>query len=177
MSILPEEIKTLPSLARYTVEEYINTGAIINFDNIDFEDYKNKQAGVFVTLKIEGHLRGCIGTISPTQKNIIIETVMNAISASTRDPRFRPVDKIELKDISYSVSLLMPPEVIDSKEMLDPNRYGVIVTSGHKRGLLLPRLESINTIDEQLYHAMMKAGIRQHEPISLSRFESIEFHE
>jgi AmmeMemoRadiSam system protein A len=177
MSILPEQIKSLPALARYTVEEFINTQNIINFDNINFDDYKNKQAGVFVTLKINGYLRGCIGTISPTQENIIMETVMNAISASTRDPRFNKVSKEELKSISYSVSLLMQPEPIESKEQLDPIKYGVIVTSGHKRGLLLPNLEGINTIEEQLYHSMMKAGIKQGEPITLARFESIEFHE
>lgn len=172
-----ERINSLPALARATVEEYINTGNIINFDNIDFEDYKDKQAGVFVTLHIDNHLRGCIGTISPTQKNIIVETVMNAVSASTRDPRFEPVSVSELPKIDYSVSLLMPPEPIDSMELLDPQEYGVIVVSGHRRGLLLPRLESINTVEEQVYHAMAKAGIRPGETINLFRFQSIEFQE
>lgn len=172
-----EQVKTLPQLARKTVEEYINTGKIISPENIDIEDYKNKQAGVFVTLKINGNLRGCIGTISPTQENIIIETIINAISASTRDTRFNKVTQDELKDISYSVSLLMPPELIDSKEQLNPQEYGVIVESGYKRGLLLPRLEKINTVDEQLYYAMMKAGITQNENIRLYRFKSIEIEE
>lgn len=177
MSQNSEQIKTLPQLARKTVEEYISTGNILNPENIQIENYNNEQAGVFVTLKINGNLRGCIGTISPTQENIINETIINAVSASTRDPRFNPVRDNELENITYSVSLLMPPEYIESKDDLNPHEYGVIVESGYKRGLLLPRLETINTVDEQLYHAMMKAGIRQGEPIKLYRFRSIEIEE
>lgn len=172
-----EKINSLPALARATVEEYINTGNILNFEDINFDDYKNKQAGVFVTLHMNNNLRGCIGTISPTQDNIITETVMNAISASTRDPRFPQVSKEELPTIDYSVSLLMPPEPIDSIDLLNPDEYGVIVVSGHKRGLLLPRLESITTAEEQVFHAMAKAGIRQNETVELFRFQSIEHKE
>ena len=170
-------INSLPSLARTTVEEYTSNGNIINFDSVDFDGYKDKQAGVFVTIHSQGKLRGCIGTISPTQKNIIIETVINAISASTRDPRFYPVQKEELNNLSYSVSLLMPPEPIESQDMLDPKNYGVIVTSGNKRGLLLPNLGGINTIEQQLFHAKSKAGINNDDEIQLFRFQSIEFKE
>ena len=170
-------VDTLPKLARSTVEEYISNNNNVLPDDKCFEEYKNQKAGTFVTLYKNGQLRGCIGTISPVQENLIEETIMNAISACTRDPRFSPVKKEELKDITYSVSVLMPPEQIDSTDKLDPSKYGVIVTSGRKRGLLLPRLDGINTVQEQMFHVMAKAGIRQDETILLYRFESIEHKE
>lgn len=171
------EIRSLTSLARSTVEEYVTNNNVISFDSINFDDYKEKQAGVFVSIHTKGNLRGCIGTISPTQKNIIVETVLNAISAATRDPRFYPIKKDELADLNYSVSLLMPPEAIESEEQLNPNEYGVIVVSGNKRGLLLPGLEGIDTINKQLFHAKAKAGIKDSDKIELFRFQSIEFKE
>lgn len=169
---------SLPELARKTVEEYITNGKLVELDNSCLEEYREKQAGVFVTIYKKGSLRGCIGTIGPVQDNIIIETILNAISSCTKDPRFAPVSETELVNLKYSVNVLMPPEAINSKELLDPQRYGVIVVgSFNRRGLLLPRLEGIKTIDEQIFYAKNKAGIATGEPVSLYRFESIEHKE
>ncbi len=173
--MISKQIESLPQLAKVAIEEYITSGKVIYFDLIDLEDYKNQQAGVFVSLHINHNLRGCIGTISPTQKNIIVETIINAISAATRDPRFNSVNVNELNNIDYSVSLMMPPELIDSENQLNPLEYGLIVESGYKRGLLLPNLEGIDTIEKQLFHAKAKAGIRNDDKIQLYRFKSIEF--
>lgn len=169
---------SLPALARKTIEEYISNGKLVDLDNDCLEDYKEKQAGVFVTIYKNGSLRGCIGTIGAVQKNIIIETITNAISACTKDPRFQPVSQSELVSLEYSVNVLMPPEAIESKDLLDPQKYGVIVVgSFNRRGLLLPRLDGIKTIDEQIFYAKNKAGIATGEPVSLYRFESIEHKE
>jgi AmmeMemoRadiSam system protein A len=136
----------------------------------------NKQAGVFVSLHKAGQLRGCIGTISPAQTNIAEEIIQNAVSACAHDPRFSPVRPDELPEIECSVDVLGEAEDVDSMDALDVRRYGVIVTSGHKRGLLLPALDGVDTVEEQVNIARRKAGIAPGEPVSLQRFEVVRHH-
>ena len=136
------------------------------------EEYKDARSGVFVSLKMHGDLRGCIGTFLPVEKDIASEIVRNAIAASTEDPRFEPVIESELGEITYSVDVLSPPEPVDSLDELDPKRYGVIVSKGHRRGLLLPDLEGVDTVQRQLEIAMMKAGLVPGvDDVSIQRFE------
>jgi AmmeMemoRadiSam system protein A len=141
----------------------------------DGTDTWTVSAGVFVCIKSHGQLRGCIGTITPVTESVADEILRNAVSVACEDPRFPPVRENELTDLVYTVDVLAPPEPIDSLEMLDVKRYGVIVTSGHKRGLLLPNLDGVDTIDEQLDIAMQKAGIREGEPVLLERFEVVRY--
>jgi len=129
------------------------------------------KAGVFVSIHKFGGLRGCIGTFEPATENVAEEIIANAISSATRDPRFPAVAPNELKDLSYSVDVLTKPEPIESQDQLDPKRYGVIVESGFRRGLLLPDLEGVDTVDYQIDICRQKAGIMPNEPIKLYRFE------
>ncbi|MBQ9010099.1 MAG: AmmeMemoRadiSam system protein A [Clostridia bacterium] len=157
-------------LARETVERKVRGDR----RNIPVaEELRGARAGVFVSLHKNGQLRGCIGTISPVQSDIGEEIMANAISAATRDPRFEPVREDELDQLTYKVDVLMPPERISGPEQLDVRRYGVIVTNGMRRGLLLPDLEGVDTVEEQIRIAREKAGISPREPISLERFEVI----
>jgi AmmeMemoRadiSam system protein A len=156
--------------------EYIEKGKVICAPESLPQEF-NKQAGVFVSLKKTGQLRGCIGTFSPTQPNLALEIIHNAISASTRDPRFAPVTADELAQIKISVDVLSEPAKVDNKDQLNSQRYGVIVTSGYKRGLLLPDLEGVNTVEEQLDIAKHKAGIKSGENIEIMRFEVQRFKE
>ena len=161
------------SLARMTLETYIKEGRIIKPPkDIPYEMFENK-AGAFVTIKKKDSIRGCIGTIYPTRKNIAEEIIQNAISAGTRDPRFPSVDEDELECLIYSVDIMGEPEPIDSVLDLDAKKYGVIVRSGNKSGLLLPNIEGIDTPEEQVYIALQKAGIRRHEEYTMERFEVI----
>ena len=133
-------------LARHAIENYVKSGIRISIpDDLPGEMINNK-AGVFVTIKKQGELRGCIGTISPVTSSIAQEILRNSISAAMEDPRFAPVSERELPQLVYSVDVLGQTEKIESLEELDVNRYGVIVSSGHKRGLLLPNLEGVNTV-------------------------------
>ncbi len=133
-----------------------------------------RRAGVFVSLHAEGRLRGCIGTIMPTQDSVAREIVENAISASTRDPRFAPVRRDELDELEISVDVLSEPERIASKAGLDVKRYGVIVSKGRRRGLLLPDLDGVDSVDEQLSIALRKAGLSERErDYELERFEVV----
>ena len=138
-----------------------------------YEQITTGRAGAFVSLHKDGRLRGCIGTISPTRDTLAEEIIENAIAASTRDPRFDPVMVDELPYLEYSVDVLSPAEPIDSPDQLDVKRYGVIVTNGSRRGLLLPNLDTIDTVTEQISIARRKAGIGENEPVKLQRFEVV----
>lgn len=129
----------------------------------------------FVTLKKDGDLRGCIGTVQPVRENLASEIKHNAISAGTQDPRFWPLQADELPLISLSVDVLGDMEKISGYGELDPKRYGVVVRRGGKVGLLLPHLEGVDTVEEQVKIAKQKAGIFAEEEAELWRFE-VERH-
>ncbi len=118
-----------------------------------------------------GRLRGCIGTFEPTRGSLAEEIVQNAVRSCTRDPRFEPVRPDELVELDISVDVLGEPEPVPDPSHLDPSRYGVIVKSGRRLGLLLPDLEGVDTVEEQLDIARSKAGIGKREPVELFRFE------
>jgi AmmeMemoRadiSam system protein A len=161
-------------LAKKSVEEYVKNRNVLAAPEPSSPEMSSK-AGVFVSIKKRGQLRGCIGTFMPSTENIAEETVRNAISAATQDPRFSPVTEEELGDLVYSVDILSPPERVDSTSDLDPRKYGVIVTSGSRKGLLLPDLESVDTVEEQLRIAKMKAGILPGDEVNILRFEVKRF--
>lgn len=160
-------------LARTSLEHYVKRGKVLEIPDYLPPEMTTLSRGVFVSIKKHGHLRGCIGTISPINSNTAEEIIHNAISAGTRDPRFNPVKEFELKDLVYSVDVLGTPEPANSIDDLDVKRYGVIVTSGYKRGLLLPDLEGVDTPEQQLEIALSKAGIDKNENYSMERFEVI----
>ena len=164
----PEEMHPLARLAKETVEGYVREGTFPHSAELTPEI--REKAGVFVTLKKHGQLRGCIGTFEPTQRNVAEEIINNAISSSTNDPRFLPVTADELPDLTYSVDVLTEPVPVESEEELDPGRYGVIVESEGRRGLLLPDLEGVDTVEHQIDICRQKAGILADEPVKLYSF-------
>jgi AmmeMemoRadiSam system protein A len=133
----------------------------------------HNRAGAFVSLHEHGELRGCIGTIGPTESCIAREIIQNAISAATRDPRFPPVTPDELEDLEISVDILGEPEPIVSESELDVKKYGVIVRSGYRCGLLLPNLEGVTSVKQQISIAKQKAGICPRQKYSMERFEVV----
>jgi hypothetical protein len=161
----------LIKLAKDTVELYIREGKIAEVREDDLAPEYRQRAGVFVCLKLRGVLRGCIGTFHPMEPTIAHETVRNAISAATCDPRFSCIREDELAEIEYTVDVLTPPEKVTDTSELDPRRYGVIVQAGGKRGLLLPDLEGVDTAATQVGIAMQKAGIPPGAVVELYRFE------
>ena len=160
-------------LARASLESYILSRKIIDVPQGLPEDLTARRAGAFVSIHEHGQLRGCIGTISPARSNLAEEIIFNAISASTRDPRFPPIRKEELPFLEINVDVLGEPEDIESEDDLDVKRYGVIVTNGLRRGLLLPDLDGVDTVRQQVAIAKQKAGIASYEKVSLQRFEVV----
>ena len=159
----------LTRLAQKTVETYVREGKSPQQEELTSE--MKERAGVFVSIHKFGELRGCIGTFEPQKDNAAEETIANAISSATRDPRFPPIAPGELKDLTYSVDVLTTPGLIADKSELDPKKYGVIVEAGWRRGLLLPDLKGVDTVDFQIDICRQKAGIMPNEPIKLYRFE------
>jgi AmmeMemoRadiSam system protein A/AmmeMemoRadiSam system protein B len=172
-----EEAKTnedkYVSLARLSLETYVKTGRHAKLPEGLPGEMLSRKAGAFVSLKKGGRLRGCIGTISSTRPSIAEEIVRNAVSAGTGDPRFAPVTEDELDSLVYSVDILGEAEPAGSMDELDAKRYGVIVTSGYRRGLLLPNLKGVDTPEQQVAIALQKAGIPADEDYSMERFEVV----
>ena len=154
------------AVARNTINNFITYGKVKKP-----ADLPEGPGACFVSIHKDGQLRGCIGTTEPTTDNLASEIMQNAISASTRDPRFPAVQPWELEDLDINVDVLSPAEAISSPSELDPKKYGVIVTKGSKRGLLLPDLEGVDTVKKQLEIAKQKAGISPDDSnVSLERF-------
>jgi len=163
-------------LAYKTINKYIKDREVIKVpDDIDKELLNNKK-GVFVTLNKFDKLRGCIGTFLPTRDNIAEEIISNSISSATNDYRFNKVEEEELPYLDISVYLLNKPELIENINELDPKKYGVIVTSNYKRGLLLPDLDGVDTIEEQLRIAKSKGNITDKDEIQIERFTVTKFN-
>ena len=160
----------LVQLAKQTIESYVREGQSPP-PPVELIPEMQEHAGVFVSLKIGGMLRGCIGTFSPERETVAEEIISNAIRSATRDPRFPPVSPDELGDLEYSVDVLTKPELVESEADLDSKVYGVIVESGGRRGLLLPDLEGVDTVQHQIEICRAKAGIPANAPVKLSRFE------
>lgn len=161
-------------LARRSLETYVKTSQRLTSLPEDLPtEMTTQQAGAFVSLHKNGQLRGCIGTIAPTCENLAWEIVQNAISACSRDPRFSPVRPNELDELEYSVDVLGAPEPVDSPAALDPKTYGVIVSCGGRRGLLLPDLDGVDSVEAQLSIALQKGGIRENEPYKIERFKVV----
>lgn len=161
----------LVEIAKKAVEEYVRNAVQIEPPE-GLADEMKLRAGAFVSLKVKGVLRGCIGTISPLRENICAEVIQNAISSATEDPRFAPVGIHELDGLQYSVDVLQKPEPAGDESELDPQAFGVIVSSKGRRGLLLPALEGVDTVARQLEIARAKAGIGPEEKeVQIERFE------
>jgi AmmeMemoRadiSam system protein A len=160
----------LVALAKDTVEKYVKEGKRPAPPKTLTQEMKEK-AGVFVSIHSLGDLRGCIGTFEPQQRNVAAEVITNAISAAMRDPRFDPVTPDELKDLDYSVDVLTHPEPVADESALDAKKFGIIVACGWRRGLLLPDLEGVDSVDEQIDICCQKGGISPEEPLQLYKFE------
>ena len=163
-------------LARASAEYYVKNGDIMPLPDWVPQELLNARSGAFVSIHKFGSLRGCIGTIAATEKNLALEIIHNAVSAVSKDPRFDPVEEDELKYLDINVDVLGQAEKIASPAQLDVKKYGVIVQSGYKRGLLLPDLEGVDTVEQQISIAKRKGGIAPGDKVDLFRFEVVRHY-
>ncbi len=172
--------RLVTSVARQALERFLAEGRLPAPDPRRLPPAPGlpEQAGVFVSLHDrEGHLRGCVGTFLPTRPSLWEEIAVNAVAAATQDPRFPPVRPEELADLRIKVDILTPPEPVTSPDELDPKRYGVLVTDGERRGLLLPDIPGVESVAQQLAIARQKAGIEPDAPVEIFRFAVRRFEE
>lgn len=164
---------TIKKLAQQAVETYLRKERIIKTKTD--HPFLEQKAAAFVSLKINNQLRGCLGTIMPQQENLAKEIVANAIRAATEDYRFSPVQVQELAQISYSVDVLSDLTPVKNVKELDPKKYGVLVQQGAMQGLLLPDLDGVETVKQQLDIVKHKAGIFSDEELQIYKFEVQRF--
>ncbi|MBI4610425.1 MAG: AmmeMemoRadiSam system protein A [Candidatus Rokubacteria bacterium] len=164
------------SLARQAVEHYVRTGGFLP-PPADPPPALKDAGAVFVSLRVDRTLRGCIGTLLPTKPTLAEEVIANAVAAAVSDPRFPAVSPEELPGLSYEVDILGPLVQVSGEDELDPEQYGVVVESGRRRGVLLPALEGVTSREQQVAIARVKAGIGPHEPVNLYRFTVTRFRE
>ena len=160
-------------LARESAEYFVKNGEVMPLPDWVPDELLNDRAGAFVSVHKFGALRGCIGTIEATQKNLAQEIIHNAVSAVSKDPRFKPVTEDELKYLDISVDVLGQAEPVKSRKELNVKKYGVIVKSGYKRGLLLPDLDGVDTVEQQVNIAMRKGDIGPGEDVEVFRFKVV----
>jgi len=163
-------------LAKKSIDAYIKEGKVLDAPK-EIPAEMKKRAGVFICIKKQGALRGCIGTFAPTTENIASEIIRNSIEAATSDPRFLRVSKDELSELDVSVDVLTEPEPVADIKELDAKKFGVIVKSGARRGLLLPDLEGVDTPQQQIEICRQKGGISKNEPVELFKFQVMRYTE
>ncbi len=157
------------SLARESVGHFLNHHTKLPCPDPLSQDLQAR-TGAFVSIKKKRQLRGCIGTLEPSEANLAVEIIENALKAALHDPRFSPVSVEELEDLSYSVDVLRPLEKISSASELDPKVYGLVVRSNSKQGVLLPDLEGVDSIEDQIRICRDKGKIADDEPLEMYRF-------
>lgn len=158
------------TLAFQSVRHFLDYGALMPCPANLPEDLQHPK-GAFVSIKNGTKLRGCIGELTPTHDNLAIEIIQNAVAASSRDPRFPPISQDEIADLTISVDVLTPPEIVEDPSQLDCQKFGLILQSGDKQGVLLPDLEGIDTVADQFRICLKKGGIDESEPYEMYRFE------
>ncbi len=164
-----------PDLAREAVQNYLEKGEIMETPP-QLPEFLEKKAGAFVSIKDrKGNLRGCIGTLEPTQKTLAGEIIRNAVQSAFQDPRFTPIKNEEMADLVFSVDIIHPPEPVSSLDQLDPAKYGVIVKQGAQKGVLLPDLPGIDSAEEQVAIARQKAGLGETPDLEIYRFRVERF--
>lgn len=158
-----------PRLAERSIRYFLERGEPLPCPE-DMPDDFQRTAGAFVSIKVKGALRGCIGAVKPRKKNLAEEIICHAISAATKDPRFPPITSGELDGLTISVDVLSPLEKVNDTTQLDAKVYGLVVVSGNKQGVLLPDLEGVESVEEQLQICRMKAKMKDDDPVEIFRF-------
>ncbi|MFQ5893088.1 MAG: AmmeMemoRadiSam system protein A [Nitrospinota bacterium] len=161
-------------LAWEAIRAYIERGEVIR-PPTEVPPELARPGGIFVCIKKDGKLRGCIGTIEADLPTRAEEAIRNAIHAATMDPRFAPVEASELEALDVSVHLLKPPEPVTDLASLEPGRFGIIASSAGRRSVVLPDIEGVDTVEGQLVLARQKLGIGPDDPVALERFETERF--
>ena len=161
----PADKSVLLDIARHSIEYGLQHGRQFVPEVRDFSEKLQEPAASFVTLKIHGQLRGCIGSLEARQP-LVMDVAENAYAAAFRDPRFPPVSESEFSELEYHISLLTPSEPLQFRDEADlisqlrPNIDGLVLEDGRHRGTFLPAVwESLPDRKQFLQQLKLKAGL------------------
>jgi AmmeMemoRadiSam system protein A len=169
-SATPDVALDIQTLGRHAIDTYLRTRRLIDPPDPIPPELRAPSA-LFVTLRKNGEMRGCVGSVRPTEATAAHELIRYAVASAVRDPRFDPVRLDEVSALTIKVQLLDPPEPTDVSE-LDPHNFGIIVRCGDRQALLLPGIDGIDTPEQQLLAACQKAAIDPYAPLQLERFRT-----
>jgi len=167
-------VHPLVKLAIRSVKYFIETGNPLPCP-AHLPDFLRQSAGIFVSIKKQGSLRGCIGTITPKYKNLAEEVIQNALRSASEDPRFDPIQKKELPSLTFSVDVMKPLEKIDSIKDQNIKQFGLVIRGEGKQSVLLPDLDIIKSADQQLQVCLKKGGFKWNDTYEIFRFEVKRF--
>lgn len=167
------ELAALPEIAREAIHAHLEGRSPTPSTELVGE--LATPAPVFVTLRQQGELRGCIGELEARCADLIEETMDRAVAAAMNDPRFPPLTLAELPGTSIEVSVLSPLEPVQSEAELDPKIYGIEIRDeyGH-RAVLLPDIAGVDTVEKQIAVTRQKAWIGPEVPIKIRRFRVLK---
>lgn len=168
---MKEQEDEIIKLAREAIENEIK-----GIESKKKRTFRRNHNACFVTIYSYHQLRGCIGTYLPQYNSLEEEIIENAKAAAVKDPRFPKITKEELDTLEIHVDILKKPQLAKSIYEFDPKKYGILVLTNEKSGLLLPNIEGIDDVEEQLKIALKKGNIDEKEPYLMYKFE-VERHE
>lgn len=180
-TLTEKDKEDLLHIARTTLETYIKKRKKPEIDNSGFSEELKQECGAFVTLNIDGQLRGCIGRFSPDEPLYQVVQEM-AIASSTQDSRFPPVGKSELDEIEIEISVLTPMKKIETTDEIELGRHGIYIKKGYASGTFLPQVATQTdwSVEEFLGHCARdkaRIGWNGWKDADIYTYEAIVFHE
>lgn len=170
---LAEAARVLPDVGRDAIRAALEGRPVVS--EVEPVGLLAEPAPVFVTLRIDGKLRGCIGSLAPMHDNVVEETMDRARAAAFDDPRFQRLTRAELPDTAVEVSILRPLQPIASIDELDPSLYGIEVRDGNgRRAVLLPEVEGVDTVEQQIKVTRQKGGIPPGNELQIRKFTVVK---
>jgi AmmeMemoRadiSam system protein A len=180
----PTQQQLLLGLAVAALRYGLEHGTVMPLNTADYEADLRAPLATFVTLKKQGQLRGCIGTLA-AQRPLVEDVVYNTWQAAAHDPRFEPLRADELPDLHVSISILSPPQALtvtseqELYEQLRPGEDGLIIEDGYNRATFLPSVwQQLPDPIDFVTHLKLKAGLSADHwstTMRLQRYTSFEF--
>lgn len=181
-----EQQQTMLDIARHSIHFYLENQVVLPIQVQDFDVELQQQLSCFVTLKINGELRGCIGHLEPRQP-LIEDVAENAVAAATQDYRFNQVTLNELASIELSISVIGQSQHIYAKSeaellaQLKPGIDGLILSYQNQRATFLPSVwDSLSEPGAFIRQLKLKAGLEPdfwHTNLRAEKYQTVTIFE
>jgi hypothetical protein len=164
------------NLAYQAIQTYLETGQLLPIP-AGLPEHMLEPGAVFVSLHTgSGDLRGCRGTLTPTEPTLVEAVIKTAVASAVDDPRFPPITLGEMEGLDIHVDILSPLEPVTDVQLLDEKKYGVVIQARQGRAVLLPDIPVVRNVAHQLQLVRQKAGLAPDEPADLYYFTVTRYH-